>query len=173
VTVKYDPDHVLTLFAYSQSEEEREEKFIGYAHARNMDTQDLSLDELEQINKTRSKAKREHSNYEALLAATKRKDLVQKRKQEKKERQRTEQRNLRAKSKQNSKVVEMRKQKANRSAQKDTPLELLPQRISQEQSKTEKPAIFPNVSESKISEKQQKERHKLIISKNRALKRSW
>ncbi len=75
----YDPDHVLTMLVYSLDEE-----FIGHAHAINMDMQDLSLDELEQLNKEKNKAERSHSNYDALLALDKRKKLVEERKQDKK-----------------------------------------------------------------------------------------
>src|SRR6476469_540606 len=89
VTLRYDPDHILTLYTYSCNSNDDEEDFIGYAHALNMDTHDLSLDELKRLNKERSNAKREHSNYDALLALGKRKELVEERKQERKEKRRT------------------------------------------------------------------------------------
>lgn len=88
VTLAYDPDHILTLYIHSQATGDGAGDFIGYAHAINMDTQDLSLDELKQLNGIQSKAKREHSNYHALLALDERQKLVEQRKQEKKERQR-------------------------------------------------------------------------------------
>lgn len=80
VNLYYDPDHVLTMLVYSLDEE-----FIGYAHAINMDMQDLSFGELEQLNKEKSKSNRSHSNYDALLALDKRKKLVDKCKQDKKQ----------------------------------------------------------------------------------------
>ncbi|WP_309737911.1 MULTISPECIES: Mu transposase C-terminal domain-containing protein [unclassified Chamaesiphon] len=51
VTVNYDPDHVLTLYAYIQATGDRSGEFIGCAHAINMDIQDSSLYELKQLNK--------------------------------------------------------------------------------------------------------------------------
>ena len=56
VTLSYDPDHILTLYIYGQATDGQVDEFIGYAHAINMDTQDLSLDELRQLNKVRSNA---------------------------------------------------------------------------------------------------------------------
>ncbi len=85
VTLNYDPDHVLTLYIYSQATGDRSGEFIGCAHAINMDTQDLSLDELKQLNKVRSSAKRQHSNYDALIALDTRQKLLEERKHEKKE----------------------------------------------------------------------------------------
>ena len=57
VTLTYDPDHVLTLYIYTQSTGDRSGEFIGCAHAIDLDTQDLSWDELKQLNKVRSTAK--------------------------------------------------------------------------------------------------------------------
>jgi putative transposase len=135
VTLTYDPDHILTLYIYSQATGDEAGEFIGCAHAVNMDTQDLSLDELKQLNKIRSNAKREHSNYDALLALDERQKIVETRKREKKERQRLEQKKLRGKSKQNSKVVELRKERAGKSASTAESMELLPERVSPEQMK--------------------------------------
>ena len=144
VTLTYDPDHILTLYIYRQAGDGASE-FIGYAHAINMDTQDLSLDELKQLNKVRSNARREHSNYDALLALDTRQKLVEQRKQEKKERQRSEQRKLREKSKQSSNVVDMRKARAGKATSKAEPMELLPERISPEQLKPQYPAPVPGI----------------------------
>ncbi|MGV0026556.1 Mu transposase C-terminal domain-containing protein [Phormidesmis priestleyi] len=132
VTLTYDPDHILTLYIYRQSTSDEAGELVGYAHAINMDTQDLSLDELKQFNKVRSIAKREHSNYDALLALDQRQKLVEQRKQEKKERQRSEQKKLRGKSKQNSNVAQMRQARASKSARPAEPMELLPERLSPE-----------------------------------------
>lgn len=62
MTLAYDPDHILTLYVYSLETGDRPSEFIGYAHAVNMDTQDLSLDELKQLNKVRSHGRRKNSN---------------------------------------------------------------------------------------------------------------
>lgn len=135
VALRYDPDHILTLYVYRPSSADEEETFLGYAHAINMDRQDLSLDELKHLNKIRSKARREHSNYDALLALDKRKKLVNQRKQEKKERQQSEQKKLRGKSKENSKVVEIRNARGKKAAKEVAPMELLPERILPEHAK--------------------------------------
>lgn len=172
VTLTYDPDHILTLYIYRQTIGDEAGEFIGCAHAINMDTQDLSLDELKQLNKVRSTAKREHSNYDALLALDSRQKLVEERKQEKKERQRTEQKKLRAKSKQNSKVVELRKERAGKSANR-APMELLPDRVTPEQMKPQPPIPAPPLVEPAAVESPADERHQLVISKNPKLKGVW
>jgi putative transposase len=177
VTLTYDPDHILTLYIYRQDTGDAAGEFIGYAHAINMDTQDLSLDELKQLNKVRSTAKREHSNYDALIALDQRQKLVEKRKQEKKERQRSEQKKLRGKSKQNSKVVEFRKERAGKSASDTEPMELLPERVSPEQIKPQSPVSPPQIPEPAASDPSSdpstEERHNLVIPKNQTLKRIW
>lgn len=174
VTLSYDPDHILTLYIYSQATGDQVGEFIGYAHAINMDTQDLSLDELKQLNKVRCHAKRAHSNYDALLALDKRQKLVEARKQEKKERQRSEQRNLRGKSKQNSKVVALRQERAGKAASRAEPMELLPERVSPEQMKPQMPAAPPpQPLEPAAFAPQSEERHRLVMPKNQTLKRIW
>ena len=177
VTLRYDPDHILTLTIYSQTTDGSAGEFIGYAHAINMDTQDLSLDELKQLNRLRSNAKRQHSNYDAMLALDTRQKLAEKRKQEKKERQRAEQKKLRGKSKQNSKVVDLRKERAGRSANKSKQMELLPERVSPEQMKPQAPKPKPQplkpVAAAPESKEQPEERHKLVIPKNQQLQRLW
>lgn len=173
VTLAYDPDHILTLYIYRQATEDEAGEFIGCAHAINMDTQDLSLDELKQLNKVRSTAKREHSNYDALLALDSRQKLVEERKQEKKERQRAGQKELRAKSKQNSKVVELRKERAGKSANRAVPMELLPDRVAPEQMKPQPPIPVLPIVEPAVVESQTDERHQLVISKNPKLKGIW
>lgn len=173
VTLAYDPDHILTLYVYRQGMDEQKGEFVGYAHAINMDVQDLSLDELKQLNKVRSKAKREHSNYDALLALDKRQKLVEQRKQEKKERQRSEQKKLREKSKQSSKVVEMRKKRAGKLSRKSDPVELLPERISSEQIKSQSPIPPQQPQELAASAPPSEERHRLVIPNNQTLKRIW
>jgi putative transposase len=177
VTLSYDPDHILTLYVYSQVIDGQVGEFIGYAHAINMDTQDLSLDELKQLNQARSKARREHSNHDALLALGKRQQLAGDRKQSKKERQQSEQRNARGKSKQNSNVVAMRQARAGKAAGSAEPMECLPERIDPEQIKPSLP-VTPPVPSSQILEPAAaaapiEERHKLVIPKNQTLKRIW
>jgi len=172
VTVTYDPDHILTLYIYRQSTSDEAGEFIGYAHAINMDTQDLSLDELKQLNKARSSAKREHSNFDALVSLDKRQKLVEERKQEKKERQRSEQKKLRGKSKQDSKVVELRKDRAGKSTNPTESMELLPERVSPEQMKPLPPPT-PPIPEPAASAPSTQERHKLVIPKNQTLKKIW
>ncbi|WP_088893312.1 Mu transposase C-terminal domain-containing protein [Leptolyngbya ohadii] len=173
VSLRYDPDHILTLYVYSLATGEKEGEFIGYAHAINMDIQDLSLDELSQLNKARSTAKRQHSNYDALLALDKRQKLVEQRKQEKKERQRSEQRKLREKSKRNSKVVELRKERAGKLAGSAEPMELLPERVLPEEIKPQVPVPPPQPVEPAAPAAPVEERHKLVIPKNQTLKRIW
>lgn len=169
VTLAYDPDHVLTLYTYTQSTGNDAGEFVGYAHAINMDTQDLSLEELKQLNKLKSNAKREHSNYNALLALDGRQKLVEQRKGEKKERQRTEQRKLREKGKEKSNVVEIRKGRAGKSFVTNKPMELLPARISPEQMKPQVSVPPPQIPNPVVSTPRSEERHSIIISK----KRSW
>jgi putative transposase len=183
VTVNYDPDHVLTLYAYTQATGDRSGKFIGCAHAINMDIQDSSLYELKQLNKERNTTKREHSNYSAAIALDKRQKLVTERKQSKKERQQIGQKELRGKSKQNSKVVEMRKVRAGKSVRNNEPMELLPERVSSEQIKPQTPKSLPPAStpESNPTIHQlareeatpTTERNRIIIAKNQTLKRIW
>lgn len=173
VTLRYDPDHILTLYVYRQTTSDEVEEFIGYAHAINMDTQDLSLDELEQLNKLQSKAKREHSNYNALLALDRRQKRSEQRKQEKKERQRSEQKKLRGKSKQNSKVVEIRKERAGKSVNSAESIELLPERVTSEQMKPESPISPSQPVEPTTSTPPSEERHSIVIPKNQTLKRIW
>ena len=177
VTLGYDPDHILTLYIYSQATGDAAGEFIGFAHAINMDTQDLSLEELKQLNKVRSTAKRAHSNYDALLALDKRQKLVEVRKQEKKERQRSEQRKLRGNSKQNSNVVALRQERAGKAAGSSNPMELLPERVTPEQRKPQAPLPFPvatpQLLEPAASTPPPEERHKLVVSKNQTLKRIW
>lgn len=183
VTVTYDPDHVLTLYIYTQPIGERESEFIGYAHAINMDIQDSSLYELKQSNKERNTAKREHSNYSAAMALDKRKKLVAEKKQGKKERQQAGQKELRGKSKQNSKVVGIRKSRAGKSTRSKQPMELLPERVASEQIKSPlpKPLIPPPIPEPETTTPQfskeeatpTTERNRIIIPKNQTLKRLW
>ncbi|MBD2110033.1 Mu transposase C-terminal domain-containing protein [Nodosilinea sp. FACHB-13] len=175
VTLHYDPDHVLTMLVYSPDEE-----FIGHAHAINMDMQDLSLYELEQLNVERNKAERSHSNYDALLALDKRKNLVEERKQDKKQQQRSEQKKLREKGKKNSKVVELRKARKTKSSNAASLPELLPERIDYSQDKpaqamqtsqVNKTSAIPEASEKRdINEGK---RHRLIIPKDKKLKKIW
>jgi putative transposase len=177
VTLSYDPDHILTLYIYSQATGDDAGEFIGFAHAINMDTQDLSLDELKQLNKVRSTAKRAHSNYDALLALDKRQKLVETRKQEKKERQRSEQRKLRGNSKQNSNVVVLRQARAGNAAGNGKPMELLPERVTPEQMRPQAalpPSVpTPQILEPAASAPPLEERHKLVVPKNQTLKRLW
>ena len=144
-----------------------------YAHAINMDTQDLSLDELKQLNKARSSAKREHSNFDALVSLDNRQKLVEQRKQEKKERQRSEQKKLRGKSKQDSNVVKLRKDRAGKSTSHTEPIELLPERVSPEPMQPLPPPPPPQILEPAASAPSTEERHKLVIPKNQTLKRIW
>jgi len=175
VTLTYDPDHVLTLYIYTHSTGDRSGEFIGCAHAINLDTQDLSLDELKQLNKVRSTAKRKHSNYDALMALDTRQKLVEERKQEKRERQRAGQKELRGKSKRDSNVVEMRKVRAGKSARNNEPMELLPERVTSEQMKLQPPVVLPPVPilEPAALTPRTIERHRLVIAKNKTLKRDW
>ncbi len=174
VTLRYDPDHILTLYVYSCESEDNLEEFLGYAHAVNMDTHDLSLEELKAINKERSKARKEHYNYDALLALGKRKELVEKCKEEKKEKVRSEQKRLRSASKKNSNVVELRKSRAASSSKKDDRQEVLPERVSREEIKLETIEPQPQENISSQTETQQEQRHKLVISNSQKnLKKIW
>jgi hypothetical protein len=171
VTLTYDPDHALTLYIYTQATGDRSGEFIGCAHAIDLDTQDLSLDELKQLNKVRSTAKREHSNYDALMALDTRQKLVEERKQEKKARQQAGQKELRGKSKQTSNVVEMRKVRAGKSASNNEPMELLPERVSPEQMKPQPLVALPPapILEPAASTPRSTERHRLVIAKNQVI----
>jgi putative transposase len=172
VTLRYDPDHILTLYVYSCDANDDLGDFLGYVHAVNMDTQELSLEELKSLNKERNKARREHSNYEALLALGKRKELVKERKQEQKERRQAEQKRLRSGSKKNSNVVELRKSRAKNSLKNNEPIEVLPERVSREEIQVQKTEVQIEVSEQADNLKQ--ERHQLVISRRKQnLKNIW
>ncbi|MBD2452402.1 Mu transposase C-terminal domain-containing protein [Nostoc sp. FACHB-152] len=172
VTLRYDPDHILTLYVYSCDTNDDLGDFLGYVHAVNMDTQELSLEELKSLNKERSKARREHSNYDALLALGKRKELVDECKQEKKARQQAEQKRLRSASKKNSKVVELRKSRVSVSSKKDNQLELLPERVLREELQPQK--IEPQLEVANKAETQEQERHKLLLpGRKQNLKKIW
>ncbi|MEH1851988.1 MAG: Mu transposase C-terminal domain-containing protein [Nostoc sp.] len=172
VTLRYDPDHILTLYIYSCETNDNLEDFLGYAHAVNMDTHDLSLEELKALNKERSQARKEHSNYDALLALGKRKELVEERKEDKKEKRRSEQKHLRSASKKTSNVVELRKSRANVSSNKDDKLELLPERVSREELQPQKTELQPEVSVQ--VDTQEQERHKLLVpNRKQHLKKIW
>jgi putative transposase len=159
---------------YSQETDDKLGDFLGYAHAINMDSQDLSLDELKTLNKERSKARRDHSNYDALLALGKRKKLAEERKQDKKDKQRAEQKRLRQSSKKDSKVVKLRQHRTSTSSKKHEPLELLPERIYTEPIKPQQPEPQPEETLPPTSDAQQQERDRLIISNRKSkLKRLW
>ncbi|MHC5727932.1 MAG: Mu transposase C-terminal domain-containing protein, partial [Nostoc sp.] len=172
VTLRYDPDHILTLYIYSCETNDNLEDFLGYAHAVNMDTHDLSVEELKALNKERSQARKEHFNYDALLALGKRKELVEERKEDKKEKRRSEQKRLRSASKKTSNVVELRKSRANVSSNKDDKLELLPQRVSREELEPQKTELQPELSVQ--VDTQEQERHKLLVpNRKQHLKKIW
>ncbi|MDZ7952447.1 transposase [Nostoc sp. DedQUE09] len=172
VTLRYDPDHILTLYIYSCETNDNGEEFLGYAHAVNMDTHDLSIEELKALNKERSQARKEHFNYDALLALGKRKELVEERKEDKKEKRRSEQKRLRSASKKASNVVELRKSRANVSSNKDDKLELLPERVSREEIQLPKTELQPELSGQ--ADTQEQERHKLLVpNRKQHLKKIW
>ncbi len=174
VTLRYDPDHILTLYVYSCETDDNVENFLDYAHAVNMDTHDLSLEELKAINKHRSKARKEHFNYDALLALGKRKELVEERKEDKKEKRRSEQKRLRSASKKSSNIIELRKSIASTSLKKDDHQEVLPERVCTEEIKIEK--IEPQQQEnlSAPTNTQEEQRHKLVVSnRQKNLKKMW
>lgn len=58
VMLRYDPDNILTLYVYSCDANNDLGDLLGYVHAINMDTPDLSLEELKSLNKERSKARK-------------------------------------------------------------------------------------------------------------------
>ncbi|MCC5656457.1 Mu transposase C-terminal domain-containing protein [Nostoc sp. XA010] len=172
VTLRYDPDHILTLYIYSCETNDNLEDFLGYAHAVNMDTHDLSIEELKALNKERSQARKEHFNYDALLALGKRKELVEERKEDKKEKRRSEQKRLRSASKKTSNVVELRKSRANVSSKRDEKLELLPERVSREEIQLQTTELQPELSGQ--VDTQEQERHKLLVpNRKQHLKKIW
>ena len=174
VTLRYDPDHILTLYVYSCETDDGVENFLDYAHAVNMDTHDLSVEELKALNKERSKARREHFNYDALLALGKRKELVEECKEDKKEKRRLEQKRLRSTSKKSSNVIELRKIRASTSLKKDDHQEVLPERVGREEIKIER--IEPQLQEdiSVQTDTQEEQRHKLVVSnRQKNLKKIW
>ena len=174
VTLRYDPDHILTVYIYSCETDDNVEDFLGYAHAINMDTHDLSVEELKALNKERSKARKEHFNYDALLALGKRKELVEERKEDKKEKRRSEQKRLRSASKKSSNVIEIRKSRASTSLKKDDNQEILPERVCTEEIKIEKIEPQPQENISAQTDTQEEPRHKLVVSNRRKnLKNIW
>ncbi|KYC40718.1 transposase [Scytonema hofmannii PCC 7110] len=174
VTLRYDPDHVLTLYVYSCEADDNAEEFLGYAHAINMDTHDLSIEELKTLNKERSKARSDHYNYDALLALGKRKELVEERKQDKKAKRQSEQKRLRTASKKNSNVIELRKSRASSSSSKDDRQEILPERVSRDELKPEKTELKYEENLLAQTDTQKQERHKLVVSdRKKNLKNIW
>ncbi len=174
VTLRYDPDHILTLYVYSCETDDNLEDFLGYAHAVNMDTHDLSLEDLKALNRQRSKARKEHFNYDALLALGKRKELVEERKQDKKQKRRAEQKRLRSTSNKSSNLIELRKSRASKSLRKEEDQEVLPERVCREEIKIEK--IEPQAQEniSTQTNTQEEQRHKLVVSnRQKNLKKIW
>ncbi|MBD1918448.1 MULTISPECIES: Mu transposase C-terminal domain-containing protein [Cyanophyceae] len=175
VNLRYDPDHVLTMLAYSQGEE-----FIGFAHAINMDMQELTLYELEQLNKESNAKSRSHSNYHALLALDNRKNVVEERKLDKKQHQQAEQKKLRSKDKGKSNVVESREARKIQSSKASDLIELLPERIDHSRLKPVESTIPDQTEPKPISSEHdnekntgESERHRLIVSRNKQLKRIW
>lgn len=177
VTLRFDPDHILTLYVYSQETDERIGGFLGYAHALNLDSQDLTLDELKKLNKERSKARKQHSNYDALVALGKRKEIAEKRSQKKKDRQRSGQKHLRRSSKKSSKVVELGQHLgASTSSQRNEQVELLPKRVLREQLQPQEPQPpEPQPKEvSPGSDAQEPQRHRLVVRNRQSkLKGIW
>ncbi|MEH2071965.1 MAG: Mu transposase C-terminal domain-containing protein [Nostoc sp.] len=174
VTLRYDPNHILTLYVYSCETDDNLEDFLGYAHAVNMDTHDLSLEELKALNRQRSKARKEHFNYDALSALGKRKELVEERKQDKKEKRRAEQKRLRSISKKSSNLIELRKSRASKSLSKEENQELLPERVCREEIKIEKIEPQPQENISTQTNTQEEQRHKLVVSNSQKnLKKIW
>ncbi|MBD2604995.1 Mu transposase C-terminal domain-containing protein [Scytonema hofmannii FACHB-248] len=174
VTLRYDPDHILTLYVYSCETDDNVENFLDYAHAVNMDTHDLSVEELKALNKDRSKARKEHFNYDALLALGKRKELVEERKEDKKEKRRSEQKRLRGASKKSSNVIELRKSRASTSLKKDDHQEVLPEKVCTEEIKIEKIEPQPQENISAQIDTQEEHRHKLVVSnRQKNLKKIW
>ncbi|WP_035082862.1 Mu transposase C-terminal domain-containing protein [Aphanizomenon flos-aquae] len=174
VTLRYDPDHILSLYIYSGETDDNTEEFLGYAHAINMDTHDLSIEELKALNKERSNARKEHCNYDALLALGKRKELVEERKEDKKAKRNSEQKRLRSASKKDSNVIELRKIRASKSSKKQENQEVLPERISREEIKIEKIEQQPQENLSTSPNPQEEERHKLVFSNRRKnLNKIW
>ena len=174
VTLRYDPDHILSLYIYSCETDDNTEEFLGYAHAINMDTHDLSIEELKALNKERSNARKEHCNYDALLALGKRKELVEERKEDKKAKRNSEQKRLRSASKKDSNVIELRKIRASKSLKKQENQEVLPERISREEIKLEKIEQQPQENLSTSPNPQEEERHKLVFSnRQKNLNKIW
>jgi len=174
VTLRYDPDHILTLYVYSCETDDNLEDFLDYAHAINMDTHDLSIEELKALNKDRSNARKEHFNYDALLALGKRKELVKERQEDKKAKRNSEQKRLRSASKKDSNVIELRKTRASKSLRKQENQEVLPERVFREEIKLEKLEPKPQENISVLTDTQEEQRHKLDVSKRQKnLKKIW
>ncbi|WP_375506793.1 Mu transposase C-terminal domain-containing protein [uncultured Nostoc sp.] len=172
VTLRYDPDHILTLYVYSCDANDDLGNFLGYAHAINMDSQDLSLEELKSLNKVRSNARKEHFNYDALLALGRRKEIVEEAKQNKKERVQAEQKRLRSASKGNSNVVELRKTKTSAFSVPQEKVEILPKQI-EEDMKPQQSEFQTEEDLSNQSNNNKEKRHKLIISKHQHKNNIW
>jgi len=170
VGFRYDPDHALTLYVYTLEMDNQPSEFIGYAHAIDLDTQDLSLAELKKLRK--GKGTRRSTGYEALVALDKTQQIAGQQKQDKKERKRAEQQKLRRKDKKNSNVVDIREQRKARVPVQAEPTELLPTRIANLEVVSPPaltaPAVQPIVESQDKAEAppvQAEERHRLIISK--------
>ncbi|MEM1368243.1 MAG: Mu transposase C-terminal domain-containing protein [Cyanobacteria bacterium P01_H01_bin.15] len=174
VTLQYDPDNILRLYIYEQRVGDKSGSFIGYAHAINMDSQVLSLDEVKRLNKEKSSARRSHSNYDALLAQGKRKALVETKKQAKKERQRTEQSKLRKNAKKTLTEVENGQKRSPPLSGKGESLGLLVEGIGPSQVPPQTTTPLSPVSEPVASPVvQSEERHRLSNPKDKRLKKIW
>ncbi|MBD2234597.1 Mu transposase C-terminal domain-containing protein [Phormidium tenue] len=171
VSLRYDPDHALTMFVYDQV---LKDTFIGYAHAINMDNQDLSLYDIDEINKKRNSKKRDRSNYSALVALGKRKELVNERKQDKKDRQQSEQKKLRTKGKGNSEVAKQREEQKAKANISLASVEVLPERIDLTQVKQAHDATTTSQNiEPPIPPSNMVDRHQLVVPKNRNVRKLY
>lgn len=171
VSLRYDPDHALTMLVYDQV---LKDTFIGFAHAINMDHLDLSLYDIDKINKIRNSKKRNHSNYDALLAFGKRQELAEERKQDKKDRQQSEQKKLRTKGKGNSEVATLRKERKAATNKSSKSVEVLPEGIDHTKVKQAHSATTTSQSiELPIPTSNMEDRHKLVVPKNRNVRRLY
>lgn len=164
VTLRYDPDRILSLRAYSYESDDRMGKFLGVIKAINLEYQNLTLDELERINSKLNEASKKIDNYSILIEQGRRDRLVEESKQTKKERSRKEHKRIRQSATKNKKsnVIERSQQKVLSIAATTEQIELLPETLVKSQVKPT--TSKPNVDESSAQkvEVEVQERNRLI-----------
>ncbi|GAB4367687.1 MAG: hypothetical protein Kow00121_06200 [Elainellaceae cyanobacterium] len=123
VTLRYDPEHILSLRAYTYEPDEKMGKLIDAdVRAINLEYQDLTLDELRQINAELTAAGRKIDNYTILQELGRRTRMVDEAIQTRNERRKAEHKAAKEEHNSNSgKPKSRRTNKKSSNAPSDTP----------------------------------------------------